>query len=79
MELELKDYRQEETGAVYQDAELFASDPSRITSRQSREYWAAWFAARRASEALLAEAKAMGLTKVQWERLRKVAAHVAAD
>jgi len=42
-------------------------------------HWTAWFAARKASGALLDEAVKLGLTDEQIEALRKVAAQVAYD
>jgi hypothetical protein len=45
----------------------------------SPAYWSAWYAGRKASIALLDEAKDMGLTQEQMERLQTVAAHVAYD
>lgn len=42
-------------------------------------YWSAWYAGRRAAVALLKEAREMGLTPEQMERLRAKAADVAYD
>jgi hypothetical protein len=43
------------------------------------EYWIARYAARKATDALLEEAKRIGLTEEQWEALRQVASDVAYD
>lgn len=42
-------------------------------------YWAAWYAGRRASTALLEKAEAIGVTSDQLEALRVVASNVAYD
>lgn len=43
------------------------------------EYWIARYAARKAADAVLEAAKAVGVTPEQWEAMRKVAADVAYD
>jgi hypothetical protein len=73
---------------LYPDSIAFAykhlnlEPPTQTTPRSDLEtvgYWAAWYAARTASTALLDEAKAMNLTPEQVERLRGVAERVAYD
>jgi len=46
---------------------------------ENPEYWIARYAARKTAEALLEEAKRLGLSDEQQEALRKVAAEVAYD
>jgi hypothetical protein len=79
--MEPKDYRHEESGALYEEAQVFAQGygAAKHPYAPTQLHWAAWFAARRASDALLNEARDMGLSAEQVERLRRVAAHVAAD
>lgn len=50
-----------------------------IHGPQGPGYWIAWWAARRATGALLDKAREIGVTEEQWEELRKVAATVAYD
>lgn len=47
--------------------------------QETAQYWAAWWAGRRASDALLDEARKVGVTDAQWEALRAKAAEVAYD
>lgn len=77
-----KDYRYEKRYTLYADAQDFAREivlTHLALVLPNAAYWVAWYAARRTADALLAEANAIGVTAEQWEALRKVAAHVAAD
>jgi len=65
---------------LYRDAQAFAEEQvNQSGNQEQRSYWAAWYAGRRASDALLDRAKTMGLTVEQQEELRAVAAEVAYD
>ena len=85
---QIKDYRNEKPYQVYYDAMDFGVEQAKHYNAtkhggnpivESPIYWASWYAARRTAIALLAEAKDMGLSDEQWERLRKIAALVATD
>jgi hypothetical protein len=74
--LDGRDYRN--TAAdLYMDAQEFGAEMG--NQEIGAAYWVAWYAGRQASGALLHEAKDMGLTEEQLERLREVAAKVAYD
>lgn len=81
--ISIKDYRKEKPYQLYKDSMDFgpkqAAHYPNDSLASSSAYWVAWYAARRTASAMLAEAKIIGLSDEQWERLRKIAAHVATD
>jgi hypothetical protein len=68
-----------EFGLKKANEELAGQEPEVGKLLARARYWTAWWAGRRASDALLDEAIRVGVTPEQWEALRKKAAEVAFD
>lgn len=74
----MKNYRQEAIRQIYIDAQYANTNPA-LGNLGSLNYEMVWFAARRTAQALLEQAKELGLSDDHLEALRQVAAHVAPD
>ena len=78
MEARLAEMRQKQPRDLYAEARVFGEATAGWCGFDA-VYWAAWYAGRQASGALLDEAKRIGVTAEQWEDLRGVASEVAYD